>query len=43
MDVDYDRCFAETELWEGGYSDDPLDPGRPCEVSPRPATTLGVD
>jgi lysozyme family protein len=27
MDLDYDRCFAETELWEGGYSDDPSDPG----------------
>jgi lysozyme family protein len=27
MDADYDRCFDETELWEGGYSDVPGDPG----------------
>ena len=27
MDFDYDRCFDETELWEGGYSNVPGDPG----------------
>lgn len=27
MDLDYDRCFDETELWEGGYSNVPGDPG----------------
>ena len=27
MDIDYDRCFDETELWEGGFSDVPGDPG----------------
>jgi lysozyme family protein len=27
MDADYDRCFDETELWEGGYSNVPGDPG----------------
>jgi len=27
MNIDYDRCFDETELWEGGYSSTPGDPG----------------
>src|SRR5271170_229125 len=27
MDLDYNRCFDETELWEGGYSTAPGDPG----------------
>jgi len=27
MNIDYDRCFDETELWEGGYSNVPGDRG----------------